>query len=201
MKPENNETGKFQFLTEIVEKTGLNIIHLEYLKDDLSERNEFLNGQLKRVYEWSENMKISQNPEIGILNNEIIENEIKLGIIERELSRIKNNVPEPILEKKTDLTNRQKTLVFHYLLKEIGVLKHCDKSVIARFIQSVTGIEPNTKIRDTTLYKNHLRDAGSKAKTENQNNDLLIVKEIFESLKLSKIASNISNDMIDFSNK
>lgn len=113
---------------------------------------------------------------------------------------ITSNTTEVSGEKKTELTNRQKTLIFYYLFREVGV-KNCDKTEIARFIQSVTGIEPNTKITDTTLYKSHLREAGSKAKTENQFKDLHIVKGFFENLKLSKIVANINNDMKDFNSK
>lgn len=81
---------KIDLFNEIFEKTGLNPNRLTYLKNDLIERDGHLNGQLEKVRQWHKRMKSDpiSCPEIGILTNSIIENEIQLRIIDDELSRL-----------------------------------------------------------------------------------------------------------------
>ena len=81
---------KIDLFNEIFEKTGLNPNRLNYLKNDLLERDGHLNGQLEKVRQWHKQMKTDPIgcPEIGILTNSIIENEIQLRIIDDELNRL-----------------------------------------------------------------------------------------------------------------
>lgn len=75
---------------KIYEKTNLNHRSLNYLKKDLIERGEFLSSQIENVRKWHKerNTDPIDCPEIGILTNEIIENDIQISIIEDELSRL-----------------------------------------------------------------------------------------------------------------
>lgn len=77
---------------KIYEKTNLNPHSLNYLKKDLIERGEFLSGQIERVRQWHKERNADPIgcPEIGILTNEIIENDIQISIIEDELSRLES---------------------------------------------------------------------------------------------------------------
>jgi hypothetical protein len=77
---------------EIYKKTNLNPFSLNYLKKDLIERGEFLSVQLESVRKWHKerNTDPTRNPEIGILTNSIIENDIQINIIDDELNRLES---------------------------------------------------------------------------------------------------------------
>lgn len=77
---------------EIYKKTNLNPFSLNYLKRDLIERGEFLSVQLESVRKWHKerNTDPTRNPEIGILTNSIIENDIQINIIDDELNRLES---------------------------------------------------------------------------------------------------------------
>lgn len=77
---------------KIYEKTNLNPHSLSHHKKVLIERGEFLSGQIERVRQWHKERNTDPIgcPEIGILTNEIIENDIQISIIEDELSRLES---------------------------------------------------------------------------------------------------------------
>lgn len=81
---------KIDLFNEIFEKTGLNPNRLNYLKKDLIERDKHLNGQLEKVRQWHKERNTDPIgcPEVKILTNSIIQNEIQLRMIGDELSRL-----------------------------------------------------------------------------------------------------------------
>lgn len=88
---------------KVYDKTNLNPHKLNDFKKTLIERGGFLIEQLESARKWHKERNTDPIgcPEIGILTNEIIENDIQISIIEDELSRLQR-------EKAENNTNRGK---------------------------------------------------------------------------------------------
>jgi len=92
-----------------------------------------------------------------------------------------------------EFTTRRQVLAIHYLVKNAKV-KGTDKSEIARFIQFITGKEPDKKnIIDTYLYKVVKKPFPESDKQLNK--DLQFIREYFEKLGIQGIVDDINKEI------
>lgn len=150
----------------------------------------------KKIYQFHLQNECS-DPQKCVLNQSW---QRRIVIAENLLKQVKP-APVAILEteetqgKNKGFTSARQVLAIHYLLIEAGISPVDNLTVVARFVQFVTGREINAKrIQDTTIYKRVVQPF--KLNDDELQKDLIYVKKFFETLNLSTIVAQIDQEII-----